>query len=72
VPFVDVIQSDLDIVGAVVQWNVSAHTTGDYLRIVRPGGGYALRITKDGQIFIGEQSLEAYIARQVQLQTGIR
>jgi hypothetical protein len=71
IPRIDVIQSDVDVTEAVVQWNVSVGSTGDYLRIVRPveqGGGYALRITKDGQLFINDMSLEQYIAQQVALQ----
>jgi len=70
IPRIDVIQSDVDVTEAVVQWNVSQGSTGDYLRILRPiekGGGYALRITKDGQIFIGDLSLDDYIAKQVAL-----
>lgn len=75
IPRIDVIQSDVDVTEAVVQWNVSSGSTGDYLRIVRPveqGGGYALRITKDGQLFVNDMSLEQYIAHQVAVQMGLR
>jgi len=74
IPRIDVIQSDVDVTEAVVQWNVSDASTGDYLRIVRPagqGGGYALRITKDGVLYIGDLTLDEYIARQVALRMGI-
>ena len=73
-PYIDVVQSDVDVTQAVVQWNVSAGSTGDYLRIIRPpgeGGGYALRITKDGTIYIGNLSLDEYIAQQVAIRMGV-
>jgi hypothetical protein len=68
IPRVDVIPDTVDVTAAVVQWNVSAKTTGDYLRIVKPpssGGGYAFRLTKDGNIFIGNLSLDQYIDARV-------
>jgi hypothetical protein len=75
VPHIDVIQNDVDVTAAVIQWNVSSRSTGDFVRIIRPsevGGGYAFRITKDGQIFINEMSLDQYIAKQVAIQLGLR
>jgi hypothetical protein len=67
IPRVDVIGNDVDVTAAVVQWNVSAKSTGDYLRIVKapPAAGYAFRLTKDGAIFIGNLSLDQYIDARV-------
>jgi hypothetical protein len=75
IPRIDVIGSDVDVTAAVVQWNVSAKTTGDYLRILKPapvlsGSGYAFRITKDGTIFIGDLSLDQYIDARIRAALG--
>lgn len=75
IPRIDVISSNLDVTTAVVQWNVSANSTGDYLRIVKPrpvspGGPCALRITKDGEIFIGDLSLDQYIDARIRAALG--
>jgi hypothetical protein len=75
IPRIDVINSNVDVTTAVVQWNVSAKSTGDYLRILKPrpvssGGLYALRITKDGDIFIGDLSLDQYIDARIRAALG--
>ena len=58
-----------------MQWNVSAKSTGDYLRILKPtpvlsGGAYAFRLTKDGNIFIGDLSLDQYIDARIRAALG--
>jgi len=75
IPLIDLIGSDVDVTSAVVQWNVSTKTTGDYLRILKPrpvvsGSGYAFRLTKDGNIFIGDLSLDQYIDARVRAALG--
>lgn len=75
IPLIDLINSNVDVTTAVVQWNVSAKSTGDYLRILKPrpvlsGSGYALRITKDGNIFIGDLSLDQYIDARIRAALG--
>ena len=66
------ISNDVDVTAAVVQWNVSPKTTGDYLRILKasPGSGYAFRLTKDGNIFIGDLSLDQYIDARIRAALG--
>ena len=75
IPRIDLIGADVDVTSAVVQWNVSAKTTGDYLQILKPrpvlsGSGYAFRITKDGNIFIGDLSLDQYIDARIHAALG--
>ncbi len=75
IPRIDVISNDVDVTAAVVQWNVSPKTTGDYLRILKPppvysGSGYAFRLTKDGTIFIGDLSLDQYIDARIRTALG--
>jgi hypothetical protein len=72
IPRIDVISNDVDVTAAVVQWNVSPKTTGDYLRILKPsaGNGYAFRLTKDGNIFIGDLSLDQYIDARIRAALG--
>ena len=75
IPRIDVISNDVDVTAAVVQWNVSPKTTGDYLRILKPppvysGSGYAFRLTKDGTIFIGDLSLDQYIDARIRAALG--
>jgi hypothetical protein len=75
IPRIDLINSNVDVTTAVVQWNVSAKSTGDYLRILKPrpvlsGSGYAFRLTKDGNIFIGDLSLDQYIDARIRAALG--
>jgi len=58
-----VVQNSLDVSKAVVQWNKSAATTGDYLRTLNPDGSFSFRITGEGDIIWGQNdSLRAEIA----------
>ena len=72
IPRIDVVSNDVDVTAAVVQWNVSPKSTGDYLRIVKasPSSGYAFRLTKDGTIFIGDVSLDQYIDARIRAALG--
>ena len=64
VPHVAVIQNSLDIAKSVVQWNKSAASTGDYLRVLNSDSSFAFRITGDGDIVRGNSdSLRAELAR---------
>jgi hypothetical protein len=49
-----VVQNSLDIGKAVVQWNKSAASPGDYLRTLNPDGSYLFRITGEGDIVWGQ------------------
>jgi hypothetical protein len=49
-----VVQNSLDIVNAVVQWNKSAASPGDYLRVLNADSSYAFRITGEGDIVWGQ------------------
>lgn len=71
IPNIDVIQNTLDVTNAVVQWNVSPKSTGDYLRIARKdGSGWAFTLGLDGTITIDGQTLDQIIAAKVTAMTG--
>jgi hypothetical protein len=49
-----VVQNSLDLNKAVVQWNKSAASPGDYLRTLNPDSSYSFRITGEGDIIWGQ------------------
>ena len=60
VPYVVVVQYSLDVGKAVTQWNKSAASTGDYLRVLNSDNSFAFRITGDGDVVWGkDDSLRA-------------
>jgi hypothetical protein len=65
IPNIDVIQNDIDVTQAVVQWNVSAGSTGDFLRIFGPNGRRVFSIGKDGTIKINGMTLDDYIDARI-------
>ena len=54
VPYVVVVQHSLDVGKAVTQWNRSAASTGDYLRVLNSDSSFAFRITGDGDVVWGK------------------
>jgi len=59
-----VVQNTLDIVKAVQQWNKSAASPGDYLRVLNKDCSFAFRITGEGDIVWGKNdSLRAELNR---------
>jgi hypothetical protein len=64
VPHVIVVQNSLDIVSSLEQWNKSAASTGDYLRVLNNDSSPAFRITGEGDIVWGKSdSLRAELGR---------
>lgn len=61
------VMGDVDVAQALIQWNVSPKTTGDFVRLTRQDGkpGWALRIGRDGAIWINGKSLEQIIDERV-------
>lgn len=55
-------QNSLDVTKSVLQWNKSAGSSGDYLRVLKPDSSYAFRITGDGDlVWGGNDSLRAQL-----------
>ncbi len=60
VDYVMVVQNTVDVTKSVLQWNRSAASNGDYLRVFRPDGTLGWRITMDGDLAWGrDESLRA-------------
>lgn len=61
------VMGDVDVAQAVIQWNVSQKSTGDFVRLTRQDGkpGWALRIGRDGSIWINDKSLEQIVDERI-------
>lgn len=63
VDYVIVVQNSVDVTKSVIQWNRSAASNGDYLRVFGPDSKIVFRITMDGDLVWGrDESLRAELS----------